>query len=151
MRQRQILRYSSPFALLAFCWLTMGVTSAFEGEAAVTGYGFPLTWYSPNLVSSGSYEIAIGPMLIDFAIYHLLSHALWSALFKHRLAIAALAGRTTSGSLWTGATVSVALWVFAFSIDPVVSWWNLSSSSYFTEKANHRRFVSVGLRPRPRE
>jgi|ERR1700722_9970920 hypothetical protein len=41
--------------LLLFCWFTMGVTAAYDSDLS-TAYGFPLSWYTPSVISSGGYE-----------------------------------------------------------------------------------------------
>ncbi|HLK65623.1 MAG TPA: hypothetical protein VKU19_19430 [Bryobacteraceae bacterium] len=141
---RAIFWYSVPTALLLFCWLTMGVSAAYD-NGRVTAFGFPLSWYTPSLVSSGGYEVAAGRAIVDLAIYALLSQLVWIALAM-RLSIKRGADRILKGLLWAGAVLSLLLCAGVFTLDPHVTWWTLSPPA--PENAPKTYFLSVGLQPR---
>lgn len=145
MRQRDILRIAVPCGVLAFCWLTMGVTAANRDES-MTSYGFPMSWYSPSLISSGTYNIAIGPMAADLAAYLLLSQLLWNVILTRGPVFSIVRGQLLGVLLSIAASASVVLSLLAFSIDPVVVPWKLDS--YFAGNSSKSRFVALGLQPR---
>ena len=78
--------------------------------------------------SSGGYEIVIGPLIIDLAIYALLFYPIWAALTK-RIPISRMARRIITGFLWLGAAFSLFLKV--------------------ATNAPRSYFFPVGIQPRP--
>src|ERR1700730_7163831 len=145
MRPPSTLAYSIPTCLLFFCWVTIGVSATYDNDI-VTAYGFPLNWYTPSMISSGSYEIAIGRLLADLGTYGLLTHLIWTALTT-RVRIKPTLGRILKGLLSISAVLSLFLSITAFSIDPHLTWWELRPTA--PQNAPKRHFVSVGLQPRP--
>lgn len=144
MRPRTLLAYSAPTSVLLFCWLTMGVSAAYDSDL-ITAYGFPLNWYMPSLISSTGYEIATGRLILDFAVYAVLAHLAWIGLTS-RVSLKRRASRILIGFLWISAVLSLSFSAVAFSIDPHLTWWNLSPRAPENAQKNH--FLSVGLQPR---
>jgi hypothetical protein len=124
-------RYSLPLALLAFCWLSMQTTAAYSDEATRV-YGFPLSWNAPNSSSSMAFSIAIGPLLVDLALYVFLTHLILIAACR-RFAPDGKAGTVISAVLWLAALASLVLVFAAISSDPVFTGWSLDS--YFGSNA----------------
>ena len=146
MRRSAGYAYSIPAALLLFCWVTMGVTTAYDKDV-FTGYGFPLIWYTPSIVSSGGYEIAVGRLIVDLAAYWVVFHLVWLALMKRRTPASTAVARSFQYVLWAAALLSLLVSLAAFSIDPHVTLWQLSPAP--PENAPTSHFFSVGLQPRP--
>jgi hypothetical protein len=134
-----------PVCLLLFCWLTVGAGASVD-NGVVNLYGLPLAWYTPSLVTSGGYEIAIGPMLVDLAIYGLLAGGLVWVGAKW-FSLGARARRIWGMALWIGAVGSVIFSLVVFSGDAHTTWWRLNSG--VPNNASKSYFVSVGIQPRP--
>jgi len=145
MRPPSVFWYSIPTFLLLFCWVTTGVSVIYDSDI-VTAYGFPLNWYSPSMISSGGYEVAIGRLIADLGTYGLLTHLIWTAL-SIRVHIAPGIGRVLKILLSLGAVLSLSVSTIAFSIDPHLTWWELRPTPPQNARKSH--FVSIGLQPRP--
>src|ERR1700689_2593469 len=113
MRRPANFGYSFPLSLLLICWLTMGVSVAYDRDI-FTAYGFPLNWYTPSIISSGGYEIAVARLIIDLATYWVVAHLICKAL-KGRVPNPPKAARIFQFLLWLGALTSLFIGVAAFS------------------------------------
>jgi len=137
--------FAVPVCLLLFCWLTVGAGASVD-NGIVNLYGLPLAWYAPSLATSGGYEIAIGPMLVDLAIYGLVACGLvW--VVGRWLSLVGKARRISAWGLWIAAVVSVVFSFVVFSGDAHATWWRLNSG--VPDNASRSYFVSVGIQPRP--
>lgn len=143
MRAPSRFGYSFPLALLLFCWLTMGVSVTYDRDI-FTSYGFPLNWYSPSIISSGGYEIAVVRLIIDLGTYWVVALLICKAL-KGRAPIPPKAVRIFQLLLWLSALISLFIGVAAFSIDPHLTWWKLNPPA--PRNAAKSYFVSLGLQP----
>jgi|ERR1700733_10695699 len=145
MRPPAYFGYSSPLSLLLFCWLTMGVSVAYDSDI-FTAYGFPLNWYAPSIISSGGYEIAVVRLMVDLGTYWGLAHLICKA-WKGRIPIPSKAARIFQFLLWFSALISLSIGVAAFSIDPHPTWWKLNPPA--PQNAAKSYFISLGLQPQP--
>ena len=145
MRPPSYFGYSFPLSLLLFCWLTMGVNDAYDSDI-FTSYGFPLNWYTPSIISSGGYEIAVVRLIVDLGTYWVLAHLICKAL-KGRVPTPPKAARMFQFLLWLSALSSLFIGVAAFSIDPHLTWWKLNPPA--PRNAAKSYFVSLGLQPQP--
>jgi hypothetical protein len=121
------------------------VTATFDNDV-LTAYGFPLNWYTPSIVSSGGYEIALGRLALDLAAYGLVVLAIGTAS-KGLIHVNRVIGTILKTLLWGTGLISIFLCVTAFSIDPHWTWWDLSTTG--SENAPKEHFMSFGLQPRP--
>jgi hypothetical protein len=124
MRQPSVLAYSIPASVLLFCWVTIGVSATYDVDT-VAIFGCPWSWYTPSLVSSGGYEIAIGRLTADLLIYVLLVHLIWMVL-RNRMRHTSRWGQLFKWLLSLGATLSLVVSLIAFSIDPHLTWRQLT-------------------------
>lgn len=145
MRLPSHFGYSFPLSLVLFCWLTMGVTVAYDRDI-FTAYGFPLNWYAPSIISSGGYEIAVVRFVIDLGTYWILAHLICKAL-KGRVPTPPKAARIFQFLLWFSAVIFVFIGVAGFSIDPYLTCWKLNPPA--PRNAATSYFVSIGLQPQP--
>src|ERR1700728_870349 len=145
MRPPSHFGYSLPLSLLLFCWLTMGVNVAYDGDI-FTAYGFPLNWYTPSIISSGGYEIAMVRLIVDLGTYWVLAHLICKAL-KGLVPTPPKAGRIFQFLLWLSALISLFIGVAAFSIDPHLTFWKLNPPA--PHNAAKSYFISLGLHPQP--
>ena len=136
--------FAIPVCLLLFCWLTVGVSASVD-NGVVALYGLPLAWYTPSLISSGGYEVAIGPMLVDLAVYGLFAYGLIAAARKW-LSLDARSARIATLALWLASLGSVFLSITAFSSDSHITWWDLNSG--VPPEARRSYFASLGIQPR---
>jgi hypothetical protein len=123
----------------------MGISAAYDNDI-FTAYGFPLNWYTPSIISSGGYEIAVGRLFVDLGTYWASAYLMWIALRSH-VRIAPKAARIFLVLLWVSALMSLFIGLVGFSIDPHLTWWELNPPTPQTAARSY--FVSVGLQPQP--
>ena len=144
-RFQQFFWFSLPIALLAFAWLSLGTTASFSDEAR-TLYGFPLPWYAKSQVTSLGYDVALGPMLLDFLLYLGLSHLvihLLSFVLPPKNGPKSKKIRAICALLWLTALLSTALFCFALAMDVQLNLWTLDN--YFGGNAQRQYFFQFGL------
>lgn len=139
--RRLLLSLSLPAALFVFCWLTMR-TSVTSGSESLLMYGFPLPWHAPSQAGSMARDLALGPLLIDFACYLSSCHAgllPWAGL-------QAVTDRTRmrmSVLLWLVAIMSAVLLALRLLSDPQWFWWSIDG--YLDNLAVRSRSLHWGL------
>ncbi|MEO5687872.1 MAG: hypothetical protein ABIR54_10940 [Burkholderiaceae bacterium] len=130
---------SLPLALTLQCWLTM-CTLISAGTESMRLYGFPLGWYAPSQAASMAYDVALGPFVVDFAVY--LAIALAVAALSG-IGRASAPGRKLVGAiLWTAAVASIAWNIAPLLMDPHVVAWTLDG--YFDANAVRTHTFQIG-------
>jgi len=128
-------RFGLPAGLALFCWLTMRTVTSDGGES-IASYGFPLPWCAASPASSGAFDIAVGPLLLDLACQGLAGAVLaaaWPALDR-RPAAAIVA--------WLAAILSAGVLVFAVALDAQLVPWRLDA--YFGGNALRTHALHLG-------
>ncbi len=133
--------FSVPLAVLTFGWLSMETIASFTDEARSL-YGLPLPWYAKSLVSSAGYDIALGPMLLDFLLYLAASHLL-CLTFLRKTMLASKKSELVGAALWLGALLTAAMFLIELKMDVQVHIWTLDH--YFGDNAQRHYFFQFGL------
>jgi hypothetical protein len=136
---KNLFKYALPLGLTLFCWLSMRTTASFSDES-FSSYGFPFPWYAANGISSMGHIVAIGPLLLDLAVYVLACYSIIALLPP--LALAGVKG-ILACLLWLAGAASLLFVVLALSIGPSFVAWELDS--YFGSHAKRHYSLQLGL------
>ncbi|MEQ1636916.1 MAG: hypothetical protein ABL903_09485 [Methylococcales bacterium] len=145
--QRRWLSMGLPLTLLVFLWVTMRTVSAYSTEA-MTGFGFPLSWYATNEATSTAYTVAIFPLVFDLVVY-IFSTILLQWLYADRLLIrlnfSSTASKGMSALLWFAACLS--LLITTLILVPNIRIELMAVNTYFGNNATRSCSLALGLQP----